>query len=376
MGKRELLLILGFLAIGIVTYRLTVPPSSGPGVASSVGRLVDAFRREVAGDRIRASRQLTATEAGGPRLKEIHVPDLRGSLQISGEPRADVVADARVEVAGFDTADAERHLKDVVLELADSGEAVVASVRGVPRSARPRIDLHLRVPAGLGVRIGATQGRVEVSGVASAVLDTRGDTTLSGIPGSVTGTHRGGDLVIQRAGAVELTTRQADVRLERIADRLKLEMIAGEVVVRDSESPIQIDARRADVRIEGTRQPVAIEHGEGDVGIADARGPVRIAGRRGDTSVALLVPATVDIASMEGRVSVSLPARGGVRLEATAVRGSIRLEGTDLQVAGEEGVEQRATGLVGGDGPPVVIRVERGDILIRRTSTDNSSGVP
>ena len=48
MGKRELFIILGFVAVGIVAYQLTAPASTSEGFSFS--KVWEAMRREVHGN--------------------------------------------------------------------------------------------------------------------------------------------------------------------------------------------------------------------------------------------------------------------------------------------------------------------------------------
>ena len=59
MGKRELLLIVCFVIVGVVVYQATAPPAGPNDRGFSFSRLIDAARREVRGNR--ASAELTTT---------------------------------------------------------------------------------------------------------------------------------------------------------------------------------------------------------------------------------------------------------------------------------------------------------------------------
>ena len=63
MGKRELLLILGFAVMGTLVYQLTARPSAESGSHFSVGAVVDHVRRVVRGNQANAEVVTTTNHA-------------------------------------------------------------------------------------------------------------------------------------------------------------------------------------------------------------------------------------------------------------------------------------------------------------------------
>ena len=61
MGKRELLLIVGFALLATVVYVATAPEQADGGARFAFGKLVDNIRREVRGNQ--ASTEMTTTES-------------------------------------------------------------------------------------------------------------------------------------------------------------------------------------------------------------------------------------------------------------------------------------------------------------------------
>src|SRR4051812_28142721 len=90
MGKRELLLVLCFVIVGVVVYQVTAP-APGPGDRGlSLGRLIEAARREIGGTRAMAELTTTASHKLSPELTELRITGPISEVAVQGEDRADV----------------------------------------------------------------------------------------------------------------------------------------------------------------------------------------------------------------------------------------------------------------------------------------------
>ncbi len=122
MGKRELLLIVAFLIVGVVVYQATAPPS-GPNERSfSFSRILEHVRREMRGNRASAEETKVSTHELEPGTNEIRITGSFAELTITGENRKDVELKHRVTSTGYDDAEA----KALVIE-------TMADAEGGPR---------------------------------------------------------------------------------------------------------------------------------------------------------------------------------------------------------------------------------------------------
>jgi hypothetical protein len=107
MGKRELVLIALFAAIGIVVYQFTAPPPPPGSDGVSVGGIFRKLKRGVHGSREEASadfRQSLPVDAA-VRLVRINFPRAT-DVTITGSDATDISVEMHVIARGFDQPEA------------------------------------------------------------------------------------------------------------------------------------------------------------------------------------------------------------------------------------------------------------------------------
>src|SRR3954464_10230790 len=87
MGKRELLLVVGFLIVGAVVYHVSAPPPAPGEQSVSIGQLFENFRRHVRGNRASAELTTTSRYTIDMGVSELRVNSRTGALTIIGENR-------------------------------------------------------------------------------------------------------------------------------------------------------------------------------------------------------------------------------------------------------------------------------------------------
>ena len=102
MGKRELLLIFGFVLLGTIAYYATAPTPVPGQQGFSVSRFLDGIKREVHGNRSSAEVTTTSTVALTPAISEIRFETGNAPLTISGEDRTDLECELHVWSNGFE----------------------------------------------------------------------------------------------------------------------------------------------------------------------------------------------------------------------------------------------------------------------------------
>ena len=370
MGKRELLLIAGFVAIGVVVYQLTAPPRQSSESGFSIGRILDEIRREVRGRPASAEVTATATHAVPSEVSELRVTLQNSPVTITGEDRTDIATELWVRSNGVDEAEAKSLAGQALLTVEPAGPIVSVSVT-LPDEGSQRVRLGLRVPARMLVGFGPTNARIEIAGVEGVELESaRGETVIRQIKGRVGVTHRGGDFTVEDAVAVRLNTRGSEVRLARISGESTLQMQGGDLRAAGLLGAVEIESSAADITLEDlqdARGPLRINATGGSVSIRGLGSEARIDGREADIEVTFDRAAPVAIFNTGDRIQIT-PPRDGFTLDAVATGGRITIpDALAPQISSSatpDDKEHRASGIVNGGGPSITIRATRGDIRV------------
>lgn len=371
MGKRELLLVLGFLAAGAVVYTLTAPPAT-PGEGRSWSTIVDKVRREVRGNRASTEVVNTSTFAVEPDTAELRLAFTAQDLTVTGEDRQDIEASVTVWSSGFDEAEADTLARATVLESTGSGARMSLALK-YPEEGRQRASVGLKVPARLALSISRFRGELTVAGSAQVeLIDTSGDTVVKDVAGRVSATHRGGELTITEAGEVKVNTRGTELRLARIAGPVAIQAQGGEVNGSELQGGLEIEANGTDLefaRLERLAGQVRVTATGASLSLHDLAADTRIDSRGTDVDVTLARAVALGVYN-EGQATIEVtPAAGGYSLDARASNaGRIVLPEGTLQPS-PSGDGEEAAGEVGGGGPLLTLRTTRGDIVIRSRPT-------
>jgi hypothetical protein len=377
MGKRELVLIVVFVALGIGVYQVTAPPPPPGSEGISLSGIFRKMKRGVQGARESAnadSAQSVPVEAAVTELR-INVPRM-SDMTIAGEDRADIAAELHVTARGFDQAEAKAAADAIKLKVERVGDAMVVSLdttaaRSLPRNAGQgpgQMTIALKVPRRMTMRVEPHFGRFVASGLVSAeVMGSRGETRMTGFSGRVALTHSGGELELERIGSLKLNARNSRGTIKEIPGAMTVDAIGGELRFGDVGGPLELEARNTDIRmddIKGLKPPLRINSTGGEIRIAGLRTEARIDGRNSTIEVALAAAAPVTIYNL-GAIRVTAPP-GGYTLDAAATEGRITLEDGDLKPS--EGSDPRAAGAVRGGGPTLNLRSTRGSITVGKAA--------
>jgi hypothetical protein len=363
MGKRELVLIFAFVAIGIGIYRLTAPEAPPERAGFSLSAILESVRNEFRREDFKHDATSQAQQAVPDGVSVLAVRDFRGQLTIQGEDRPDVAATVEAEVYGADEAGAKALAEQLQARFETDGDTTRLVIDRPASRRRTRATLRLVVPSRLAVKV-ETIGRVEVNSVAGVQMDIRsGDVQLSAIAGDVRGDHRDGELTIKGANDVSITTRGSIVRLTEHRGGLKGDLTGGRLVARGTQGPIKIEARRTEMEIEDAAGALDVTASDGELTVRRPLGSVAFDGRRCDFSFLAGPAVALQAASVEAPLEATLPS-GGVTLDLVADDGTLEVP-ADLSVT-KEGRTQRTSGPVNGGGPVWKLRSTRDDIRVRR----------
>jgi len=369
MGKREVLIVVAFVAVGAIAMHFTAPPAKS-GQGFSFARFFNNARRGVQQDRANATVTQKGTFAVGAAVTELALTGNQGKLQtvqVIGEGRSDIAYEFTIDSNGPDESTARTWAGRSVLKPDDIG-ATLTLTPVYPAEGRQVGKLRLRVPARMNVRVDGTSG-VRVSGVAGVRLEAViGDVNVDQVTGIVRGSQRNGNLTVTGAGGATLTLQNSTATFERLTDRLTLTVRGGHCRVSDSKGPVEIDETNTDISIAAHDGPVRVNGTGGSVTVSDPRAETSIDVRRTEVEVTLLgaVPLTLVTTDESLRLLVGGSASGAIDAVATE-RGEIQAK--EFNLTPETSADERRLAHTFGGGahaPRVVLRNQRGDIVIRK----------
>jgi len=196
--------------------------------------------------------------------------------------------------------------------------------------------------------------------------------------GRVTGTVKiltnSGEIHVVSAGAgADLKTSGGDIQIGPVGGDLKAQTLAGDIRAGAVSGSISVETSGGDVRVERVGASAGARTGGGDIILPSVRGGVEARTGGGDVRVAIVareVRTGVSIRDSGGDVTLTLPSdfRGEVSLE---VRDSdsqetlIRSDFSEIAVTRQHD-SQRASGVLNGGGPKVLVQTHSGTIRLRK----------
>src|SRR5262249_17968608 len=159
MGKRELLLVVGFVALGALVYQITAPPAQAGEQSFSISRVVDALRRHVRGNRASAEITKQATFPLATGTSELRIPaSLQAhSLTMVGEDRSDIAAERHVWSSGYDDAEAQNLAQQTKLMPVEGAGSLSMGIF-YPDPGEQRANVFLKVPSRLRLQVASYSG--------------------------------------------------------------------------------------------------------------------------------------------------------------------------------------------------------------------------
>jgi hypothetical protein len=368
MGKRELLLVVCFLIVGVVVYQATAPTPAPGERGLSLGRLIEAARREVGGNRAVADLTTTSTHKVTDEITELRITGPISEVEVLGEDRSDVESTLTVNSRAYNDAEAKQYAQESTL-VADQTAAALILRMQFPTPGRQRFTVKLKVPTRLHIRVEPGSGTLEVKNVAAVeIAGTRGEVKLSHIAGRIQVSHRGGEVTIEDAGSLDFNGRSGSLKLTGVRGDTSIKMDGGgEISATNLAGSLDLESRNADVtleNLESTRGPIRVNSIAGSVTMKGLKSEARIDVRNAEVKVAMTAAAPVAIYTENDRVSLT-PPPGGFNLDALVIDGEItpaeRITELGLRATRENGKESRLVGAVKGGGPTITVRSTRGD---------------
>lgn len=196
--------------------------------------------------------------------------------------------------------------------------------------------------------------------------------------GRVTGTVKiltnSGEIHVAAAGAgADLKTSGGDIQIGPVGGDLKAQTLAGDIRAGAVAGSISVETSGGDIRVDRVGASAGARTAGGDIVLPSVKGGVEARTGGGDVRVAIVsrdVKGGVSIRDSGGDVTLTLPSdfRGEVSLEvrdADAQETLIRSEFSEISVSRQHD-SQRASGVLNGGGPKVVVQTHSGTIRLRK----------
>ena len=363
MGKRELLIVVIFVAVGVLAYQLTAP-ASPEGKGLSFSKFFKEVRREIHGDRATASHTHRGTMSVSRDLQELRVMPQQGRVRVVGEARSDIAYDLPIESTGPDAATALEYAKRVNVKIDDLGSSATLAVE-YPREGTQTGTMTVLVPARLAVRM--VGGVPTIDNVAAVQLETvSGDTTLKNISGAVTGGHRNGRLVVDGVGTVNLSLTNSRARFFNVGGDVTLTARTGECAIEDSKGKLVVESTGVDLSIARHKGPVRVTGSAGEVRLDGTEGEISIDMRRAEVEVIASGAHPMTLLTSDEPLRLFLDERAGLTIDAVATGGKIQATEFGLTPDAQEREVRLAHNFGTGKLSRAALRNTRGDIVIRK----------
>lgn len=363
MGKRELLIIIAFVAVGALAYQLTAPAPKDGERSFSLSRIFSNIRNEVRSHAASATVTLNGTLALRPGVAEIRLTSSRAlPITITGEKRSDIAYELSVESDGPDEATAKDWAGRTKVEDDDLGNAQAIKVSFPPEGSQTG-KLALKVPEQLLARMEGG-GRVVVSDVRAVELrNASGEVTLNNVKELVTGSHRAADLTITGVGGVLLALASSRAKLSEVKGAININGRSGSCSVANSQGPLEATVSNVDLTITDHDGEVKVTGETGALRLARPSGEVSIDLRRALLEVTLSASAPATIITTDESLRLTLIGPPAVSLDALVNEsGFVRAPELGLDEAAKK--ETKLIKQLGAGGPRVVLRNSRADIVI------------
>lgn len=366
MGKRELLLILGFVVVGVVVYQATAPPRDPNARRFSWSRWFHDLRSDIHGNAMRVEIRRRSTTALTPGQHRLEILDFRGSVTIRGEDRSDLAAELRAQVSGADETDAQAQGERVQLAFEPSGDAVRLRASLEDMRRYPQLELTVLVPRNMTARVDLRNGQLQVQAITGLTIDTRNsNVSIRDLEGAVEGDHRDGSMQIENVGSVRLRTTRSEVRVDQVLGESAVELRDGRLRGERLGGTSHIRSIDARVELEDLAGATTVTASESRVTVQTLRAPLTIDGRDTEVRIDVATPTTITASTTDETLELRLATDIGVRLDVRAQSGDVLLpDGLKIETLRMEGAE-RAAGDVAGGGPLVQLRNVGGNIVIR-----------
>ncbi|MGH9509244.1 MAG: DUF4097 family beta strand repeat-containing protein [Terriglobales bacterium] len=320
-----------------------------------------------------------AFPAGG----SLRVASDRGDIQVMASADDKLHILVNKVVTGESQARAESDAANMrpSISVADNVVTINANTRSgamnleiqIPRKAA--VDLmtlrgDIRVTGRDGdVKAHTSRGDVAVEDVTgnAAIHMRRGDLRVNKITGDASAEGRGDEIFISDVGGSALLQGEygGPVHFSNVGKGMQFKSARTNVEIGKLEGEITFEGDN--MHANRAQGPVKVLTRSYDIRLEDVSGDVRVENQNGEISLRPGKPGNIEITSRKGPVQVWLPSQPGFVLDATAERGDIETDFSELRVEREDR-DSKASGRVGSGGPHVRLTTDRASIEIRKAN--------
>ena len=326
----------------------------------------------------------------------VMIESFRGNAKITGTSDATVKVSGHETVRSFQQSEADNANKETPLELIQQGDELIIRTNQdrVSDHAQVSSDLEITVPAGSSIEAHGRYGDFDIQNVAGAV-DINSDNAgvrLENIGGNVRIDLRKSDTIraTDLKGNIDLRGRGQDLELQNIAGQVTVGgTYVGQIQLRNLAQPLRYEDPQITINCEKLPGQMHLAPGEftGD----NIVGPVRINARsrdvelsnftqsldltleRGDVTLRTgkTVPKIDLHTARSGDIDLALPAEAKFDLKVSTDRGEVHNDfGGPLKVE-----ETNHGGIIAGGngGPSVRLETARGSATVRKLSSEQAA---
>jgi len=206
-------------------------------------------------------RDLTLASAG---LAEFVIDSGAGALVVTGVDGAeDILVTATILIEDKDEKEAQKLIaKRLVLKLERDGDQAVLDSgfdSGWHWNSNASIDLDVRMPAGIALRVDDGSGSTTITGVS-------GDVYVDDGSGSLRVTNAGSVSVDDGSGSIKVSGASGDVYVNDGSGSIEIRGVGGSVTIDDGSGSINVDDVEKDL--------IIVDDGSGGVTYTNVRGIV------------------------------------------------------------------------------------------------------
>lgn len=364
MGKRELLIIVIFVALGTVAYQVAAPPATGER-GFSFSNFFNEARREMRGNPGHGKFVHTASIPVPADLREVRLIGVSEGVKILGDDRNTIDYEFTVNSNGPDDAAAVGYAKETVLEKDDLGDSLVLRAQ-YPKPASQRSTIVMHVPARLAVRVENSLG-ADVRNVASVHMEgMRSTVTLTNVAGSITGVQQDGDFVIDGAKSVKLRLIRSKSKIMKVSGGLILDLRDGNSEIMESAGPVEIDQVRTDLTLTDHKGTITVRGNDGEVTLVRPSAETRVDVRRAEVEVLVEKAVPMTIITSDEALRLILAGSPSFSLDAAASDSTIQAAEFDLKHEMAD-TDARLSHQFGAKSDVrITLRNTRGEIILRK----------
>jgi DUF4097 and DUF4098 domain-containing protein YvlB len=321
-----------------------------------------------------------------PPGSALHVNDDRGTITINVAEGKTMKVSVRKKVRAEKEKDADNYNSKTKPQIVVGDKVVTlnANTQGAGDKG-VSADMDIYVPRNTALTITSARGDVTIADFAANIevthrhgevnINNQTGTILLNLQGSATHlSHVKGDVTLQGvANEVSMEDVDGAVHLDgEFHESVRLVRVSKAVTFRSSRTDMEfarldgrLDLDSGDLRADSVAGPSRLTTHSKDISLEGLSGDLRLENSNGTVEISLNKPGNIQIDNHKGDVQVSIPPNTGMKVEARTRQGEIESEFEEIKVDNHE-KESTASGVIGANGPRLVMNCDKGTIEIRK----------